>query len=245
MSDIFDETEETLRTEQWIKIAKTAAPWVGGALGSALIVALAIWGWDSYQANASAKASEAFQAGMDASVAHDAATAKLKFEDTAKTGTPSYKAMALMELAALSVDEGKTDVAIKQLDDAAKASHDAMLSDLAAYKAALLVMEKAPFAEVQKRLMPLTEKDRPYAAVAKEALAMAKLQNGDVAGARTDLNVLAVGLDTPAGVKQRAEIYVQAIDSGAGPTAKAAVALPEAKMPAMPAGLPDGMQIQQ
>ena len=54
----------------------------------------------------------------------------------------------------------------------------------------------------------------PDAPLAKEALALAKLQSGDVKGARTDLEVLSLTLGTPAGVKQRAQEVVSAIDSG-------------------------------
>lgn len=245
MSDIFEETEETLRQEQWLKIAKVAGPWVAAALGAALLIALSIWGWDKYQTNLAANTSDTYQAGIEAGAKGDTATAKTKLEAVVKTGTPAYKAMAMMELAGIAVHDGNMDEAIKQFDAAAKAAHDPRLADLAALKAAYLVMNKGPYADVQKRLAPLTEKDRPYAPLAKEALAMAKLQNGDVKGARADLNMLSVSLDAPEGIKRRAGLFVQAIDAGGAETAKAAVALPEPKMPTLPAGLPDGMQVQQ
>ena len=75
---------------------------------------------------------------------------------------------------------------------------------------------------------------RPFVAMAKEALAMAKLQSGDIKGARSDLQVLSVTLGTPDGVKQRAAAFVSAIDSGAITTAQAMINLPEAPMPVMP-----------
>ena len=245
MSDIFEETEENLRAEQWTRIARTAAPWVAGVCGLALVIALGVWGFQKYETNRALAASEVYQAGIDAGAKSDDAIAKAKFEETVKTGNPAYKAMALMQLAGLSLHQDKVDEAIQHLDEAAKASHDPRLSDLAALKAAWLVMDKGSFADIQKRLTPLAQKDRPFAALAKEALAMAKLQNGDVKGARTDLTLLSVGLDTPEGVKQRAQITLQAIDSGAAPTAKAAVALPKAALPTMPTGLPEGMSVQQ
>ena len=244
MSDIFDETEENLRADKWLAIVKTVAPWVSGALGLALVIALGVWGYQSWQNNITAKSSETYQSATEANAKGDTAIAKSKFEDLTKTGSPAFKAMALMQLGALAVTDNKTDEAVKDFDLAAKAGGDPMISDLAALKAAYLVMDKAPFADVSKRLTPLTADKRPLALLAKEALAMAKLQAGDIKGARSDLQVLAVTLDVPEGIKQRATMVVQAIDSGAAPTAQGVVKLPDAAMPSMPQMVP-GQQLQQ
>ena len=104
----------------------------------------------------------------------------------------------------------------------------------------MLSIDTAPYAEVESRLKPLMGDKRPLAAMAREALALAKLQNGDIKGARSDLQVLSLSLDAPEGLKQRAEALVLAIDSGSVPTALAALKQPEAKAPmAMPGLTPD------
>lgn len=234
MSDIFDETEETLRADKWASIVKKSIPWAAAVFGGALVITLGVWGWQEWQESTAAKASETYQAALDAGAKNDMGLARTKFEEAAKSGTPAYKAMALMQLAGFDVRDGKGADAIKKFDEAAKASSDPIISDIAALKAAYLVMDTASFADIQKRLEPLAKDDRPYAPLAKEALAMAKLQNGDLKGARADLQVLALTLGTPEGVKQRANEFTLAIDSGAIPTAKSAMALPEPKVPAMP-----------
>lgn len=244
MSDIFEETEEDLRAQKWVEIVKKGAPWVGAFLVAALLAALALWGWQTWQDKVSDTASETFQAAMDASAKGDTGTARAKFEDVVKHGNDTYKAMALMELAGMAVTDKKVDEAVKDFDEAAKASHDPMMSDLAQIKAVYLIMDKAPFADVQKRLTPLTGDKHPLSALAKEALAMAKIQAGDIKGARADLQVLSVSLTAPDGVKQRAGIVIDAIDSGAIATAQAAVKLPEAAMPAMPQVAP-GQQLTE
>lgn len=240
MSDIFDETEEELRTNKWVSIVKKSAPWAALVLGSALAIALGVWGWQSWQADTAAKTSETYQAAIEATTKNDLGVARTKFQEAAKSGTPAYKALALMQLAGLDVKDGKTDEAIKQFDAAAKAAPSPIIADIASLKAAYLAMDKASFEDVKKRLEPLAKDDRPYAPLAKEALAVAKMQNGDLKGARADLQVLALTLGTPEGVKQRAQEFTLAIDSGAVPTAKSAMALPEVKdvpQPQMP-GLP-------
>ncbi|EGF90686.1 TPR repeat-containing protein [Asticcacaulis biprosthecium C19] len=245
MSDIFEETEETLRAQEWTRIAKKSAPWAAGIAGLALAGALGFWGFTTWQDKEVAKASEVFQAGIEAAAKGDSTAAKASFEQTAKGSNSTYKAMSLMQLAGLAHRDGKTDEAIKLFDDAAKASSDPRVADLAALKAAYLVMDKGVFADSQKRLTPLTDAKRPYTFLAKEALAMAKLQNGDAAGARADLNALSFELDAPEGVKQRAQRVVAAIDFGVAPTVKSILALPEAETPTLPGGLPPGLNIPQ
>jgi hypothetical protein len=239
VSDIFDETEEELRTNKWVSIVKKSAPWAALVLGGALAIALGVWGWQSWQDNTAAKASETYQAAIEATSKNDIGLARTKFGDTAKSGTPAYKALALMQLAGLDLKDGKTDEAIKGFDAAAKAAPSPIIADLAALKAAYLAMDKASMDDIKKRLEPLAKEDRPYAPLAKEALAVAKMQNGDLKGARADLQVLALTLGTPEGVKQRAQEFTLAIDSGAVPTAQSALKLPEAKAPPQMPGLPE------
>lgn len=234
VSDIFDETEENLRADKWIGIVKKTWPWVAGVLILALIVALGFWGYESWRANVAAKASESYGQAVESLGKGDKAVAKTQLEATVKAGNPTYKALALQQLAGLALEDNKTAEAIANLDQAAKASNSALISDGAALKAALLAMDTNSLADTQKRLEPLMKKDRPFAAMAKEALAMAKLQSGDIKGARTDLQVLSVTLGTPEGVKQRAAAFVAAIDSGAIGTTQAMIKLPEAPAPAMP-----------
>ncbi|MEI9905689.1 MAG: tetratricopeptide repeat protein [Asticcacaulis sp.] len=234
MSDIFEETEENLRAEQWLKIARTTLPWVGTGLAAALAIALGIWGFQVWQQKIAAHASEVYEAGLDANSKADKVGAKTKFEEAAKAGNATYKAMALMQLAALADLDKNTDEAVKDLDEAAKATNNPLLQDTAAIKAAYLLMDKSSLADTQKRLAPLMKDGRPAAALAKEALAMAKLQSGDLKGARTDLNLLSLTLGTPDGIKQRAAAAVAAIDSGAAQTAVAVAKLPPAPAPVLP-----------
>ena len=229
MSDIFDETEEELRTDKWVSIVKKSAPWAALVLGGALAIALGVWGWQSWQDNTAAKASETYQAAIEATGKNDLGLARTRFEEIAKSGTPAYKALALMQLAGMNLKDGKTEEAINGLDTAAKTAPSPIIADLAALKAAYLAMDKASLEDIKKRLEPLAKDDRPYAPLAKEALAVAKMQNGDLKGARADLQVLALTLGTPEGVKQRAQEFTLAIDSGAVPTAKSAMTLPEVK----------------
>ncbi|UDF02507.1 tetratricopeptide repeat protein [Asticcacaulis sp. AND118] len=229
MSDIFEEAEEGLRQDRWATIAKKSAPWVGGALAVALIGALGFWGYTSWETSRMGKASETYVLAQEALTKNDKAAAKTEFQKVVDAGAPGYKALALSQLAGLAVEDNKADEAVKLFDEAAKASSDPLLTDLATLKATFLLMDKVPFADVEKRLTPLTKEGRPYAALAKEALAMAKIQKGDLQGARGDLQALAFSLDASDPLKQRAQMAVALIDSGGAEVARQAVKLPEVK----------------
>jgi hypothetical protein len=233
VSDIFDETEENLRADKWVAIVKSSLPIVGSVLGGALVLALGVWGFQSWQTNIATKASETYQEALETAGKGDMAGAKTKLLTVTTSGNAAYKSMAWMALGGLAQNDNNSAEAIKDFDKAASVAPSPDLKDMAVLKSVMLQIDTAKYDDIKARLTPLTGDKHPYAPLAKEALAIAKLQSGDVKGARSDLNVLTLTLGTPEGVKDRAGLLIQAIDSGAFPTAKAAMALPEAKAPAM------------
>lgn len=235
--DVFEQVEEELRSERYKRLARTWLP-VGAGVGAvALIGALGWWGYQSWQTNEADKASASYERGLEALMADNAEGAQAAFEEAAGTASRGYKALALMQQAALAVEAGKTEDAVRLFDEAAKAASDPVLSDPAALKAAYLVMDTAPIAEIEKRLEPLTADKRPFRVLAREALAMAYIQNGKTAEARELFVQLQLGQDAPEAVRQRAQMAVQAIDSGTS------AALPKileeaARTPAQPVAVP-------
>lgn len=238
MVDVFEQVEEELRSERYKRLARTWLPVAGGVILVALIAALAFWGWDSLQTSKADKASIAYDRGMQSLQASNPVGADAAFTQAAKDGNGAYKAMALMQRAGIAVEANRIPDAIRLLDDAAKASRDPLLADAAALKGAWLAMDTETVAQIEARLTPLTKDDRPFSVFALEALAMARLQNGQVAPAREALVLLKNGLDTPDVVSQRADLSIAAIDSGSAADLKKIVEaqrnLPVA--PARPAG---------
>ena len=229
MVDVFEQVEEELRSERYKRLARTWLPVVGVVLVVALIGALGWWGWDSYNSNQAAKGAAAYDRGMEALRAEKPMDARAAFEEAVKAGG-AYKVLALQQQAGLAVTANKIPDAVRLFDEASKAANDPILGDPAALKAAFLIMDTAPLAEIEKRLEPLADDKRPLHAFAQEALAMAQLQHGKTAEARQAFVQLQLGQDVPDDIRQRAQAGVQAIDSGtAGGLAaivRAAVALP-------------------
>lgn len=247
MVDVFDEVEEQLRSDRYKTLALKALPWIGAATAAVVIGVGAYWGWTSYQTRESAKASEAYQAALDTMGRDGVAKGFASMEAISKSGAPGYRALALMHMGGIRLEEGKTADAVRYFDEAAKVSSDPVIGDLARLKSAFALMDTASFKDIEARLTPLAGEKSPYRVTAKEALAFAKLQAGDLKGAREDFTVLANLLDNPSEeVRQRAQAAIQLIDSGSAKdlaaVVKASIALPSAALPVAPQPAPNGAQ---
>jgi hypothetical protein len=233
--DVFDEVEEQLRSERYRSLAVKSLPFVAAITAAVVIGVGGYWGWTSYQTTQANKASEGYQAALETAQKESPAKAFGQFKAVADGGAKGYKALALLQMGDIRVEENKTKEAVGYFDEAAKAAPNALLGDLARLKSAFALMDTAPYPELESRLTPLAGEKSPYRVYAKEALAFAKLQAGDLKGARADFVVLANSLDTSTSdeVRQRAQAAMQLIDSGTAKDLAAAVKA-AAKLPATP-----------
>ncbi len=243
MTDLFEEVEEQLRSDRYRTLASKVLPWLLAALAAALIAALAWWGYTSWRDREAAQASEQYAAALDAFSQGDEAKATQLWSEVAKSPSAAFKTLALMQLGGQQVAQDKVQPAVAYFDQAAEAAPDEILGDAARLKSALALLDTAPYTELERRLTPLTEDDRPYRVHAREALGFSKLMKGDTAGARSDFLVISSSLDAPEGLRARAKAAIELIDSGSAKslsaTVKAAAALPRAQAPAglLPPGL--------
>ena len=243
MVDVFDEVEEQLRSERYRTLAVKSLPFVAAAVVAVVIGVGGYWGWTSYQTTQANKASEGYQAALEAAQKQGPSSAFGQFKAVADGGAPGYKALALLQMGDIRLEENKTKEAVGYFDEAAKAAPNALLGDLARLKSAFALMDTAPYKDLESRLTPLAGEKSPYRVYAKEALAFAKLQAGDLKGARGDFVILANSLDSSTSdeVRQRAQAAMQLIDSGTAKdlaaAVKAAAALPPMPpMSQLPAG---------
>lgn len=244
MVDVFDEVEEQLRSERYRTLAVKSLPFVAAAVVAVVIGVGGYWGWTSYQTTQANKASEGYQSALETAQKQGPAAAFGRFKTVADGGAAGYKALALLQMGDIRLEENKTKEAVGYFDEAAKAAPNALLGDLARLKSAFALMDTAPYKDLESRLTPLAGEKSPYRVYAKEALAFAKLQAGDLKGARADFVILANSLDssTSEEVRQRAQAAMQLIDSGTAKdlaaAVKAAAALPPMPpMSQLPAGL--------
>jgi hypothetical protein len=154
-------------------------------------------------------------------------------EPLAKSGPAGYRTLALMQQGNIRLADDKAKEAAALFDQAAKAAPDPILHDLASLRAALAIMDTAPYSELKTRLTALIGDKKPFDLQAREALAMAKLAAGKTAEARGDFNALTLSLGVSKSMEARARTAIALIDSGqagaAVAAAKAAATLPPPK----------------
>jgi hypothetical protein len=246
--DIFEEVDEHLRSDRLGALARRYLPWVLGIFAVALIAAFGLWGFTSYQQRNIDAASRAYATGIDLLSKNDPAGAYASFGAAAGKSAPAYRALALMEQAGVRLQQKRTQDAVALFDQAAQATSDPVISDAARLKSAFAVLDTAPYVEVEARLKPLTDANRPYHALAREALALAKLNAGRPTDALSDFQVLALMADAPQDVRERAQAAMAVIKGGTAGAlpamVKQAIALPPLPPPAA-APAQDAPQAQQ
>ena len=232
MVDVFEEVEGEMRADRYRTLARRLLPWILGAAAAALIAALAYWGYTQWRERQSAEASEAYGRALVAFQAQNQALAEREFRAAADAGSPAYRSLALQQLASFKISAERPREALPMLEEAAEVAPDQTLADAARLKAAFIVMDYAPLAEVEQRLRPLMEEGRPFRLIAREALAMAKVAAGQPAQARRDFLAISQSLDAPEQAQTRARAMMAAIDSGAAAQIPAVLRATPAAAPA-------------
>lgn len=230
MADVFNEVDEQLRSARAAELARRGWPYALAVVVVALVAWMAIWGYRSHVGAQDAKASRDYAQGLAAADRNDDAGAATAFSAAAREGRGGYRALALMQQAALRLKARNPAEAVSLLEQAQRADGDPVLADAAALKAVYISMNTAPLAQTQARLQPLLATGRPYRSMAREALAMARLAAGRTADARRDFQLLTLQQDVSEEARARARAAVAMIDSGGasaiGAAVKAEVAAP-------------------
>lgn len=242
MVDVFEEVEGDLRSERYKQLALKLLPWVAAGLLVGLVVVGGLWALTAGRERATGSASETYAAALKLVTSGELEPAYAEFGKV-KPSAKTYRAMALMQQGAIRLEQGNTKEAVARFDQAAEAAPKGelgfLISDAARLKSAFALMDETPYAQIEGRLKPLTEEGRPYRALAREALALAKINAGRSKEARADLVVLSLMNDAPAALRDRARATIAMIDSGVTNAlpgvVKAAGELPP--MPQMPAGV--------
>jgi hypothetical protein len=217
VSDIFHEVDEEVRREQFQKLWDR---WGNYILAAAvlLVVAVAGWrAWDWYETKKAQEAGTAFETALDLAKAGKHDEAETAFAKVAKDSPAGYRALArFREAAELAVRDPAG--AVKAYDAiAADSSMGRSLQDLAAVRAALLMVDSAPFGEIQTRLEPLTAADRPFRHSARELIALSAWRSGDKAAAKRWFDMIVTDADTPSGTRSRIDMLIALSDeSGKG-----------------------------
>lgn len=214
MSDIFTEVDEAIRREQFKKLWDRHG-WL--AIAAAIVVVLSVGGWRGYEwweAKKAAQAGAAYDTAADLIEQGKLTEAETALGKVADEGTSGYRVLARLR-AAGALGERDRAAAVTAYDAVAKdSSVDKLLQELASVRAALLLVDTAPLAEMTQRLEPLAQPGGTYRHTARELLALAALRASDNAAAKKWIDMILGDADTPQSVRTRMDVLT-ALTEGA------------------------------
>lgn len=231
MSDIFREVDEEVRRDQALKF------WERYQLPIIIIAVLIVASTTGYRLYQNARLHEAEEAGARYEAAvqlvRDGKTAEADaaFAEMISKGPSGYALLARFKQAN-ALAQNDAAVAIKLYDALAQESsvpHE--LQDVARLRAALVALDGADLAQATERLEPLTQTGNAFRHVAREFLALAALKQNDYDAAGRWLDALVVDTQTPQTMRQRAEVLLGLVASGA-PSAQSTNTAPASTTPA-------------
>ena len=208
MSDIFNEVDEELRREQFKKLWERYGLFV---IAAAVLFVAAVGGWRGYEwweAKRAAEAGVAFQAAIALNDEGKHEEAEAAFAKVAADSTANYRVFAKMrEAASLARRDPKAAIAIYQ-SLASDNKLDQMQRDLAAMRAAYLLVDTASYDELKKQLEPLTAPDRTFRHSARALLALAAWRAGNAAEVRRWSDMIAADPESPSGTRNQIEMLL-------------------------------------
>lgn len=215
MSDIFHEVDEEVRREQLKKLWERYGNLF---LAAAVLIVLAVAGWrgyDWYEAKKAAEAGAAYDAAAQLALQGKHAEAEVAFAGVAAQGTSGYRVLARLR-AAEELTERDRKAAVAAYDAiATDPSAGGLLRDVAAVRAALLLVDTAPLEEMSRRLEPLAQPSGAFRHTARELLALSAWRAGDVGAAKRWSDAVIGDPEAPAGIRARVGV-LQALVTESG-----------------------------
>lgn len=216
-SQFIREIDEELRRDRLMKLWESHGGYI---VGAALLIVVATGGWRAwewYQAREAAKAGTQFEQALAVADSGKHAEGEAQLSAFLNNAPAGYKLLARFRLAA-EIGERDSAAGVAAYDAiAVDSSVDSALRDLARIRAALLLVDTAPVAEIQQRVENLAVAGAPFRHSAKEILGLARFRAGERDTARAIFAELIADPETPPALKNRAEIMQALVPGGSVP----------------------------
>ncbi|MDF2618040.1 MAG: hypothetical protein K0S00_699 [Xanthobacteraceae bacterium] len=206
MADIFHEIDEDLRRERFNRLWTRYGAYV---IGLAVLIVLAVAGWRGYEwwkLQRDQAAGAQFEAALQLAADGKTAEAEAAFQALEKDGTSGYRALARFRAA---TELAKTDAAkaVAEYDSLGKDPSIApLMQNVAQVRAALLLVDTAPLADIEGRMKPLDTPEGAFRHSAREILGLAQYKAGDFKAATDTFSGILNDGQTPPGLRRRAEL---------------------------------------
>jgi hypothetical protein len=185
------------------------------ALGAAALLVVGVSGykgWSYWQDRKAAEAGAKFTQALSMEDGADAAKAREMLTALAEEGPAGYRVLARFQLAAAEGKAGETDKAVAGYDAlAVDPSVDPILQGHAVLQAAALRLDKADYAEMERRLKGLVDSDSAWRFSARELLGLSSYRLNDLREAERQFSVLVGDQGTPPNLRERADMMLALI----------------------------------
>jgi hypothetical protein len=206
------EVDEAVRHDQYKKLWDNYG--VHALVGALLIVAgvAAYKGWSYWQERQAQDAGAKFSQALIMEDGADAAKAQEILSALAAQGPQGYRVLARFQLAASEAKAGDIDKAAADYDALANdASVDQILQGHAALQAAALRLDKADYAEMERRLKGLIDSNSAWRFSAHELLGLSAYRQNNMREAEKQFSTLISDEDTPPNLRERADMMLALI----------------------------------
>ena len=215
MSDIFTEVDEEVRREQLKKLWERYGNYMVAA-AFLVIAAVAAWrGYDYWEIRKAGETGAAYDAAARLADEGKHGEAEAAFAKIVADGTAGYRVLArLREAAEIAGRDPKAGVAAYD-NIAGEMTGQPLISELAAVRAAFLLVDTARLDQMTQRLEPLAQPAGAFRHTARELLALSAWRNADTAALRRWTEAAKNDPEAPAGVRSRMDVLASLIpDSG-------------------------------
>lgn len=213
MVDFINEVEEELRKDKYNALLRKYGGYILAILVGIVLVAGFLEYKNGKDGRAARAASASFVSANKLAEAGNTDAAIEKFTALAELAPKGYAGLSYSRAADLELKRGNKEKAVQYLDKAAEKFENPIHKDLAAYKAALIVMDLGRVDDVLARTKALIYDDAPYGDLARELSAQANLKAGRLGEARTQFKYLVNIPGVLPGVKARARQAISLLNA--------------------------------
>jgi hypothetical protein len=185
------------------------------AMGLAVLVVACVGaykGWTYWQQQRARDAGAKFTQALSMEDGADAAKSREMMTALAEKGPEGYRMLARFQLAATEAKAGETDKAVADYDAlATDSSVDPILQGHATLQAAALRLDKADYAEMERRLKGLIAPDSAWRFSARELLGLSAYRLNNMSEAEKQFSELVGDQGTPPNLRERADMMLALI----------------------------------
>ena len=206
------EVDEAVRHDQYKKLWDRYGVVALGAAALIVVGVAGYKGWSYWQEKRAQDAGARFTQALLMEDGADAAKAREMLAALAEKGPEGYSVLARFQLAAAEAKAGDIDKAVADYDALAiDPGVDPILQGHATLQAAALLLDKADYAEMERRLKGLVDSNSAWRFSARELLGLSAYRLNNMREAERQFSALIGDQGTPPNLRERADMMLALI----------------------------------